>query len=280
MQVNIDATAPEGDIQIGQNSIKGIINQLTFGLFFKDDVQVTITASDTQSGVNSVEYTVSDQILTLEQVQALTSWRAYTGPIDTTAQNTKKVVYYVRVTDNMGNVTYFASNGMVFDTVAPVVDGVVNGQTYYTTQQVIITDDNLADDTKPSMTIAGDTTVTHQIVANDKAGNTTTITVYVKPIATLAEDIAGLTTGNVIPANRNAILAVQGDRYHPRHRRGKTAAATNCRHLQQSAATAYPAATGHRFRHRAAGAAYHHRQCGPGGLPGPAKRQKSPATGD
>ncbi len=51
----LDITAPDGDIKIKENSVKKFINAVSFGLFFKENVDVTINASDAGSGVKSIE---------------------------------------------------------------------------------------------------------------------------------------------------------------------------------------------------------------------------------
>lgn len=50
---------------------------------------------------------------------------------------------YARITDNQGNVTYISSDGLIFDGTSPSITGVTNGETYCTSQTVIVTDDNL-----------------------------------------------------------------------------------------------------------------------------------------
>lgn len=127
--VKRDIVAPDGDIKIEENSVKAFINAVTFGLFYNENVDVSITSEDAGSGVQSTWYYRSDTTLTEEQIAALTDgdWTAYTGTISVTAEDAEKFIYYVKVTDNAGNTTCFASNGATFDLADPVISGVTNG---------------------------------------------------------------------------------------------------------------------------------------------------------
>ncbi len=53
---------PEGEIIIGTNKWNEFLNELTFGIFFKDTQEVTINAVD-NSGVVFVSYLVTDKEL-------------------------------------------------------------------------------------------------------------------------------------------------------------------------------------------------------------------------
>src|SRR5699024_4503586 len=116
-----------------------------------------------------------------------------------TAEDVKQFVYYVKITDHAGNVTYFGSDGATFDLTAPVIAGVTDGATYYTTQSVSVTDENFSsvtvnDEAQSDTTfaLAGNAEKTYTIVATDKAGNETAVTVTMKPISSLEESIGGL----------------------------------------------------------------------------------------
>ena len=53
----IDKTAPTGEVKLNERTaFQKLINTITFGLFFKDDVNVKLTAEDEASGVKSVLY--------------------------------------------------------------------------------------------------------------------------------------------------------------------------------------------------------------------------------
>lgn len=50
---------------------------------------------------------------------------------------------YVKISDKAGNATCFGSDGAIFDLMAPAINGIKNGATYYVTQSVTVTDGNL-----------------------------------------------------------------------------------------------------------------------------------------
>ena len=199
----LDKTAPTGKVEfVDRTGWQEFVNTITFGLFYKDEVTVKITAADDLSGVAKVEYYASDDALTLDEVKAITDWTAYSDSFGVTFEDAKKFVYYVRITDNAGNVTYISTDGAEYDITAPVIIGVENGKTYYTTQKVTVSDKNLDTVTlngnavTGTVTLDGDKDVTYTIVATDKAGNSTTVSVTMKPIRELAK-----ATENLGPAN-------------------------------------------------------------------------------
>lgn len=212
--VKIDKTAPEGDITIEQNSVKKFINVITFGLFYNKNIDVTITGTDALSGVAKIEYYRSEEILTEEQVNAISNWTNYTS-ISETAEDAEKFIYYVKITDHAGNITCFGSEGVTFDLTAPVITGITDGAVYYTTQSVAISDTNLwsvtlnNESVGETFTLAGDKEAVYTVAATDKAGNVTTYEVTMKPIANLAETIEDITTGNVTSAHKEDIEAVK-----------------------------------------------------------------------
>ena len=212
--VKLDKTAPDGDVEIAESSVKKFINTITFGLLFTQNVDVTITGTDDLSGVAAVEYYRSEEILTEDDVLAIEDWTVYSS-ISETAEDAAKFVYYVKITDHAGNVTYFGSDGVTFDLTAPVIEGVTNGATYYTTQSVTVSDANLESITLNGETVNGTFTIegnkeeTYTIVATDKAGNKTEYTLTMKPISSLEESIGSLSPDNVTSQDKGTVEAVK-----------------------------------------------------------------------
>ena len=187
-----DIAAPTGEISIGENSWKAFLNKITFGLFFKDTQRVTITASDNSGGEVTVSYLLSDKALTADDL-AEKEFTAYTGGFDIEPNN--EWIIYVMLTDKAGNVTYLSSDGIVLDNVAPVISGVENGKIYCGAQTVTV-DEKYID----SVTVNGTEITlqnnqftlpaaegTQKIVATDKAGNETSVTVTVNNGHTFGE---------------------------------------------------------------------------------------------
>ena len=211
----IDKTAPTGEVKLNERTaFQKFINTITFGLFFKDDVHVKLTATDEASGVKSVMYFKSDRILTDEEVRAITDWTD-NSDFDIEAKDMDKFVIYVRIEDNAGNVTLIGSDGATFDTTAPEIVGVENGKTYYVTKKVAIDDENFesvtlnGESVEEVFMLKGDTEATYIIRAVDKAGNVTEYTVYMKPISSVTDAISGITADNVKSSDAETISAVE-----------------------------------------------------------------------
>lgn len=216
--VKIDRTAPEGDIRFEENSVKKLISEISFNLLFNENVDVEISGVDNLSGVARIEYHRSDKALTVSEVGALNEWTETNGRFSITAEDKASFIYYVKVTDNADNVTCFGSDGATFDLTPPAISGVANGGTYYVSQAVTVSDENLdavtvngAAMTDPTFVIAGNTDQVYRVTATDKAGNATEYTVTMKTIASLGEGVDGLTAGNVTLDDKEAIDAVKDE---------------------------------------------------------------------
>ena len=171
-----DITKPTGQISIGTKSWKTFLNNITFGLFFKDTQTVKITASDNSGEAVTIEYLLSDKELDETELASAT-FTAYNGAFNINPDN--KYVVYARLTDHAGNVTYLSSEGVVLDGTAPVISSVENGKTYCEAQTVTVTEAYIK-----SVTVNGKEITlqnnqftlpaaegTQKIVATDKAGN-------------------------------------------------------------------------------------------------------------
>lgn len=202
----IDMTPATGKVEFVERADwEEFVDTITFDLFYKDEVTFKVTADDTLSGVTSVEYYEADHAMNLEEVKAIddAAWTSYDDSFAVSIEDTKQFVYFVRITDNAGNVTYLSTNGAEYDTTNPEISGVENEKIYYTTQKVTVTDKNMANTTlngeksDTDITLDGNKDAIYSIAATDKAGNSTTITVTMKPISDLAVPIDPLTKDNV-----------------------------------------------------------------------------------
>ncbi|HJI31054.1 MAG TPA: InlB B-repeat-containing protein [Lachnospiraceae bacterium] len=180
-----DSEKPTGEIKISENSWKVFLNNITFGLFFKDTQTVTITAVDNSGETVTIEYLLSNKELTKAELDGIT-FTAYTAPFGIDHDN--EYIIYVRLTDKAGNTDYICSDGIVLDGTSPVITGIEDGKIYCEAQNVTI-DEKYVDtvtvngtevtlDENNSFTLApadGE----QKIVVTDKAGNTTEMTVTV-----------------------------------------------------------------------------------------------------
>ena len=181
----IDKTMPTGIIRIDTNNWwKEFLNAITFNLFYKDDQSVAIEASDTDSGIDTIEYLLTAEDLTVEQLADKT-FTEYESPF--LIKPDAELIVYAKITDVAGNAAYLRSDGIVLDATAPVINGADNGKTYCGAVTLTVTEDHLG-----TVTLNGDVvTLTdgkltvepksgeQTVVATDKAGNSTTVTVTV-----------------------------------------------------------------------------------------------------
>ena len=206
-----DTAAPDGEVKLETNNWKELVNNVTFGLFFNKNVELEVSAEDLLSGVKTIEYLAASDAMTEDAVKAAEGWQAVgaDSKIGVTAADAAQYIYYIRITDKAGNMAYLSTNGMVFDLAAPVITGVTDGATYYTTQKVQISDANLADGIETEQTLAGNVDTTYEVEAADKAGNTAKVTITMKPISDLTQDIADLNSDNVTGDSSDELAAVE-----------------------------------------------------------------------
>ena len=180
-----DSEKPTGEIKISENSWKAFLNNITFGLFFKDTQTVTINAADNSGEAVTVEYLLSNKELTKTALDGMT-FTAYTAPFSIATDN--EYIIYVRLTDAEGNTDYICSDGIVLDGTSPVIKGIENGKTYCKAQTVTINEKYVDTVTVNGAAVTlnenGGFTLApanggQRIVVTDKAGNTAEMTVTV-----------------------------------------------------------------------------------------------------
>ena len=187
-----DTEKPTGEIIIGTNKWNEFLNELTFGIFFKDTQEVTINAVD-NSGVVFVSYLVTDQELSEAELNSLV-FRAYEEPfcID---PNGEYIIYVMLVDENI-NITYLRSDRLTLDNIQPVISGIENGKTYCEAQTVTV-DEKYVDTVTVNGTavtldadggfVLSPTNGEQKIVVTDKAGNNAEMTVTVNNGHTFGE---------------------------------------------------------------------------------------------
>ncbi len=198
-----DITNPTGEITVSNNRWNSLLNTITFSHFFKETQKVTITGNDDSynsdgydssknavkisyllvSGADAKAYTTDE----LAQKYADGKFKEYTSSFNIATDD--KYVVFARIEDFAGNVTYISTDGMIVDTIAPVVDGITEGNIYCINAKFTVSDENIdkVTDTTDSATttltsIDGVYTLsagTHKITVSDKAGNSTVVNVTV-----------------------------------------------------------------------------------------------------
>ena len=187
-----DIEKPTGEIKISENSWKAFLNNITFGLFFKDTQEVTINASD-NSGTVFISYLVTDRDLSETELGSLV-YRAYEEPfrID---PNGEYIVYAMLVDESL-NITYLRSDRVTLDNVQPVISGIEDGKTYCEAQTVTVdekyVDTVTVNGTEVELDESGSFTLSpadgeQKIIVTDRAGNTAEMTVTVNDGHTFGE---------------------------------------------------------------------------------------------
>ena len=182
-----DTIAPVGTVSINGTASANwnqIVEPITFELFFNTDQILQISVNDNLSGVDKIEYYRSEEIIDANLLEDEKWETVIDGKLNLKAEN-KKLVYYVRITDKANNVSLLSTNGLVFDTVAPKISGVEDGKTYNSTKTITISDENLdkvtlnGENATNKITLKKTNLGTYKIVATDKAGNVSTVTVEI-----------------------------------------------------------------------------------------------------
>ena len=187
-----DTEKPTGEIIIGTNKWNEFLNELTFGIFFKDTQEVTINAVD-NSGVVFVSYLVTDKELSEAELNSLV-FRAYEEPF-CIEPNGEYIIYVMLVDENI-NITYLRSDRLTLDNIQPVISGIENGKTYCEAQTVTV-DEKYVDTVTVNGTVVTldadggfvlpPTNGEQKIVVTDKAGNNAEMTVTVNNGHTFGE---------------------------------------------------------------------------------------------
>lgn len=223
-----DTLSPTGNISIKESTWSSFLSPITFNLYKRSDT-VTITGTDTGSGIGSIAYYIheSETGLSEDAVRSLAdgSWTAY-GSAFTVHHDTKCIIY-ARITDKQGNKVYISSDGLILDGTPPAITGATNGASYAngTTINISVSDETgLASVTVNGVakTLTGDTYTqtisgagSYTITATDTAGNTSTLRFTIKspgssddsennnPGNTPSSDDGNKPTDNNDPGNNN-----------------------------------------------------------------------------
>lgn len=220
-----DITSPIGKISVEENEYVSRLNDLTFELFFNKTVDVTITASDvnTGSGLGSLGYYVSDKELTEEEILGITEWIPITSGESFSIDPDNKYVIYARFADNAGNTVYINSNGLVLDGTNPVIAGVENEGVYYGEQTASVSDEFtdiakvLLNGEEVTLDESGDINIKTSIelqtlYIEDLAGNSTEYSFYVYPQFEISYndnvEAENIEVGNTQTKNYNVDLTI------------------------------------------------------------------------
>ncbi len=199
--IKIDNTAPyfrngEG-INVSSNLWAEFCNSISFGLFFNQTKAVSIRATDEESGIESIQYCVSEKAVdgTVESLDTKLKWQNYEDGFSISPEEYEHAVIYAKITNHAGLKTYISSNGLVFDNKQPEINKVENGKEQgivdekeYITESLLL---KVSDSNLSSATLYEGTDVTAQ-------GNSLTITDGAQGIKTAQKEIACPSKGSKV----------------------------------------------------------------------------------
>lgn len=121
-EIKIDKAAPTGTIQVKESTWDKFLEKISFGFYTNTKEKITITSEDTGSGIASTEYLVSDKAYTqISDMQNLSGWKDYDNSNKPKIKTNRTNYVYARITDNVGNVTYLSSDGILHDDEIPYI---------------------------------------------------------------------------------------------------------------------------------------------------------------
>lgn len=104
----LDAIAPTATILIGGNTFTDLLRSISFNMFFKESIDVTISGTDDSSGVDTIYYQLVEDAG--DFLDSDSSWTAYDDSFTIDANS--QVIVYAKIVDEAGNVTIINSNGV------------------------------------------------------------------------------------------------------------------------------------------------------------------------
>ncbi|MEG2667641.1 MAG: leucine-rich repeat protein, partial [Lachnospiraceae bacterium] len=107
----IDITPPTAEIKVGEAVFHSAIKPVTFDTLIKDKAEITITASDTESAIQKIEY---QEVSSEDEYNVDGRWKPYTEKFD--VNHMGKNIIYVRVTDSSDNQAIINTNGFIIYT--------------------------------------------------------------------------------------------------------------------------------------------------------------------
>lgn len=195
-----DIEKPSGKITVDKSEWREFLNNITFGLFFKETQKVTITAEDNSGETVKIEYLLSEKALA-EAELAGQSFTEYTKAFHISPD--QECIICGRLTDAAQNIRYICSQGIVLDKTAPVISGVEADGIYCEAQTVTIREKYLGTVTvngvqidldKNGQFVLSPDKKAQEIVVTDEAGNETKLTVTIHDGHTAAQDDGDCTT--------------------------------------------------------------------------------------
>ena len=129
VEIKRDSTAPYVAIKnVELTSWEKFLSIITKD-WSKGTVDLTLEKSDATSGVASAEYFISDTLtaMTIEELNKIEDWKTWVDDSVVSISENSQAVVYAKVTDVAGNVSYAATNGIIYDVEKPDVNVATTG---------------------------------------------------------------------------------------------------------------------------------------------------------
>ena len=91
----------------GEISWNKLVSKLSFGLFGKNSVKVSMSSEDATAGLKSTQYIVTDTLKKRSELEAETKWKDYKKGNVLKLNKNRNYIVYEKVIDKAGNTDYF-----------------------------------------------------------------------------------------------------------------------------------------------------------------------------
>ena len=127
-KITLDKVRPTGTLKVtnlisggtkGEISWNKLVSKLSFGLFGKNSVKVSMTSEDATAGLKSTQYIVTDTLKKRSELEAETKWKDYQKGNVLKLNKNRNYIVYEKVVDKAGNTEYFGTDRVVVDGNSP-----------------------------------------------------------------------------------------------------------------------------------------------------------------
>lgn len=127
-KITLDKVRPTGTLTVanlvsggtkGEISWNKLVSKLSFGLFGKNSVKVSMTSADATAGLKSTQYIVTDTLKKRSELEAETKWKDYKKGNVLKLNKNRNYIVYEKVIDKAGNTDYFGTDRVVVDGNSP-----------------------------------------------------------------------------------------------------------------------------------------------------------------
>ena len=127
-EITLDKVRPTGTLKVtnlisggtkGEISWNKLVSKLSFGLFGKNFVKVSMTSADATAGLKSTQYIVTDTLKKRSELEAETKWKDYKKGSELKFNKNRDYIVYEKVVDKAGNTEYFGTDRVVVDGNSP-----------------------------------------------------------------------------------------------------------------------------------------------------------------